>query len=116
MLQPDPIPEDFGITPRDVERFERVTRIIGEPFEWMIRIAIVLVLIGMLMVLVGLSTEFDLRELGTLLMIRGGAAGAVAYLVWKVVWRVVARPLLRINRRFRAAQDYQADVSKTTTR
>ena len=84
---------------------------IGEPFEWMVRIAILLVLIGMFMVLVGLSTRFDLRDLGTLLMIRGAAAGAGVYLLWKVVWRVVARPLLRINRRFRAAQDYQSAVS-----
>ena len=87
---------------------------IGEPFEWMVRIAILLVLIGIFMVLVGLSTRFDLRDLGTLLMIRGAAAGAGVYLLWKVVWRVVARPLLRINRRFRAAQDYQSAISKTT--
>ena len=116
MPQPDPIPEDFGITHLDVERFERVTRIIGEPFEWTARIAILLVLIGMLLVLVGFSTRFDLRDLGTQLMMLGGVGGAIVYLMWKVTWRIVAQPLLRINRRFRAAQDFRAAVSQTPRR
>ena len=112
MPQPNPIPEDFGITHKDVEQFKQVSQIMKVPVRWVVLITVLLIVVGILLMLVELLTTFSLTEFGTSLIIRSGAAGASLYLMLEIVRRVILRPMLRINRRFRAAEDFLAAVSE----
>jgi hypothetical protein len=90
-------------------------RVVGEPFSWMVRLAILVTLVGLVMVMVGLTTQIDLTEVGTLLTIRGAAVAAAVYLIWKALWHAVVRPLLRMSRRLRAAEDYRTARERAIT-
>ena len=111
MPQPNPIPEDFGITHKDVEQFKQVSQIMKVPVRWVVLITLLLIVVGILLILVELLTTFSLTEFGTSLIIRSGAAGASLYLMLEIVRRVILRPMLRINRQHRP-EDFLAAVSE----